>query len=216
MTARWLAMQEAADRLSISTRTLRRRVNAGELEARDGAGGRREVLVDTSATMADTVTDALSTVQGAAGAAVTAFQARADDLRDMLSGARRSARAGWGTLALVFVLASAGCVYAVQRITQADTRADMTADMLSTAAAEVVQARARADKAAAELLAAREDLAGAVVQLEAAQDAEADALTALDALTVGQAPALQIHRQPDGRGASARETTTKTATLDRE
>jgi len=169
MVGRWLSMAEAAARLEISTRTLRRRIARGELQAREGEDGRREILLDTTPTALDTLQDTVSGLQGAAGAAVTAYRQAADEWRDMLSGSRRSARAAWAVVALLLAAAGAGGMYAADRLGRADMAADNLRDTLSAQADQLAEARARADRTAAELVAAREAAVRAETRLELAE-----------------------------------------------
>lgn len=70
MSTRWMSMADAASELQISTRTLQRRIQAGELQTRTDAG-RRLVAVDVADnrdnvadTLADNVADMADTAAG--------------------------------------------------------------------------------------------------------------------------------------------------------
>lgn len=140
MSTRWMSMAEAASELQISTRTLQRRIQAGELQTRTDAG-RRLVAVDVADnrdnvadTVADTVADMAdtSTIQTAQhqAAALTIMadrvssmaNARLDELHQDVQAARRSARAGWTLAAAGFAVAALVGLWSVRAVGDANAR----------------------------------------------------------------------------------------------
>lgn len=135
---RWLTVDEAATRLAVSTRTVWRRIGRGQYETRVGAGGRREVLVTPPATSADVLRDSLAAVReqaeahlAVAGGAVAVSRELADHLRGEVRGARRSARAAWGLVALLVLGAAAGGTWGMRAFGLAEAQAQVLVGRLA-------------------------------------------------------------------------------------
>ena len=158
MSTRWMSMADAASELKISTRTLQRRIQAGELQTKTDAG-RGLVAVELSHnrdnvadTMADTVADMAdtnaSTMQTAALAVmadrVTSMAtARLDELHQDVQHARRSARAGWSLAAAGFALAALVGLWSVRAVGDANARQAAADAARSILAAQADTERAR-------------------------------------------------------------------------
>lgn len=195
----WANTDEAAMRLGVSERTIRRRAKSGQLPTRVW-GGRRQVRLDppdVSDTMTDTpdaVTDEqaaqggqpghrhLSGTVSGTGAAELAMltreviELRTTETRRELTRARRWAGFGLTAAAALVIVGAAGGVYAVRAIEQAHAAAGIaeaqaTAAELTRAAEADLRAaeRARADRLADELIDAQAAARAAEAQLHAAQ-----------------------------------------------
>jgi len=110
MSATWLTIKAAAERLKVSERTVWRRLRAGELETRKTPDGVREVAIESPLTPADNLSDALSVVeqQGerqiqVAGAAVGQARELSKHLTDELHRTRRTARVAWSIAAVLTI-----------------------------------------------------------------------------------------------------------------
>jgi len=177
MAERWTTVAEAAKRLNVSTRTVERRINAGDLESRLTPSGRREVLTDTEPTPADNWHDSLSVVTGHAQQSLSIAATTIDATRQLadahaveLRRARRIGLAAWLTVAALALAILAGGGWTVRHLTA--TEADLTATT-----SDLTAERTRAEKLTT-------DLADTTGQLEAAHadrrkaDAKAEDLQA--------------------------------------
>ena len=198
----WLSVEAAAIRLGISSRSIARRVQSGQLESRVDANGRRSVLVTVpaaaSASSAKTaaepqvipaeVTAALSAVdqtaqetgqtraivQQAMSVVIRSHEETVYAAREDAFSARRSMRRAWAAVALLFIAAAATVGIVTHNLTAATDR--------------VHQADQRADKAerlarnvAVQRDQLQEELTQAKVQTASAQGQLRGQLTAITA-----------------------------------
>lgn len=142
MSTRWMSMADAASELQISTRTLQRRIQAGELQTKTDAGRRlvavdvadnrdnvADTMADNVADMADTAAITMQTAQGQAAALTVMADrvssmatARLDELHQDVQAARRSARAGWTLAAAGFAVAALVGLWSVRAVGDANAR----------------------------------------------------------------------------------------------
>ena len=154
----WLSVEAAAIRLGISSRSIARRVQSGQLESRVDANGRRSVLVtvpaaaSTAAKVAPEpqvipaeVTAALSAVdqtaqetgqtraivQQAMSVVIRSHEETVYAAREDAFSARRSMRRAWAAVALLFIAAAATVGIVTHNLTEATDlvhQADQRAD----------------------------------------------------------------------------------------
>ncbi len=154
MAQLWTTIDTAAKRLSVTTRTIRRRIAAGELHARSTPDGkRREVLVDVTPDALDIAVDTVSALEKQSDrqiqiASVTITQAQ-EETKRWRGSARR-----WSAAAVALLAALAGGTWLL-----ATERAQATAmeAQLSTKATDLQATRRRAETAAVDLHQARAD-----------------------------------------------------------
>lgn len=187
----WASTTEAATRLGVSERTIRRRAKDGQLPSRLW-GGRRQVRLDPPDAATDTPDaepDNQATEGGQLGqrqktgtdAAELAMlvrgviERRDADTRQELRRARRWAGFGVATAAALVIAAAIGAVWAVQAIERAATaagvaeaRAEATEATRAAEAALATAERERAERLADELIDARADARAAEAMIHAA------------------------------------------------
>jgi len=157
--------------LGVSTRTIGRRIRAGELPSRLTDTGVREVLADTTPTDDANHADTLAVVQDqaerglrAAGAALTIAGRLADDRQDDLKAARRGARLGWAIVGILTAIGAVALWWATGTITNQQGMLALAAGNTDHLAARLVEREihladvgARADSLAEKLTAAEAD-----------------------------------------------------------
>jgi len=182
---KWVSPAEAASILGVSERTIRKRVARGEYEARDAAGGRREVLVEVPERSEDVRNVFRAADQAAdrqiqiASAAVGLAESHAETYRRDLKAAKWSARLAWLVVAALVSASSWGLWRVTRTITTQEGElktatgrladavaigADLRRELLRTTA-EATAAGEKAQEAASGLVAAERRLADARVQL---------------------------------------------------
>lgn len=108
MSQTWHTLREAAELLGCSTRTVRRRIDAGELQTRLASSGQREVLIDPMTASRDTDTpdtsraDTALTLVTATGA-MDLHRQRADELLSDVHRVRRFGYLAWSVAAALTV-----------------------------------------------------------------------------------------------------------------
>ena len=160
MGERWTTIADAASRLGISTKTVRRRVKAGELPSRKTDSGHVEVNVDIERTAGDNYVDSLSMLAEqserqlqAAGVAIEATRHLADAHKSELQRVRRGARIAWAAVWIGVVTAGV----AVWHITQQSGLLDLAEIRAGTLTKDLQTTEARAHELQEDLHASRHE-----------------------------------------------------------
>jgi len=130
MNGRWVLLREAAAILGVSLRTIQRKIKSGELEARDGRGG-REILLNTPTTGDEITRETLSLLEqqnerGIQIAATATGLAReqAQNYQLELQAARRSGRWAWSLVAVFLVAGGAAAWFVNGTLTRQSAQID--------------------------------------------------------------------------------------------
>ena len=121
MAEAWHTLREAGELLGCSTRTIRRRIEAKQLQTRMGSDGRREVLIDPMTPVPDadrvTASRADTSLTVVTAQMVERIEHRAD--REVRR-ARRWGLAGWSIAAVLLIGVAVACWYVAEAITGRD------------------------------------------------------------------------------------------------
>lgn len=188
----WLSVEEAAERLKVSVRTIWRRIQQGAIPTRTTDEGRRLVQIDTPLTEHDIHADTVSVLREqadkqlqVAGAALGQARELSEHLTGELKSAKRSARWAWALLLVLILAGSGGLWWATRAIMGLEGRLSV----------ERLQGQAKADRLSDRLSGAEKRLSEAQGQLvdvrQAVQEQRDHAEALTDTLTVAQG---EIHR----------------------
>ena len=125
----WTSIQDAAERLGVSTRTVERRAKAGDLASRLTPSGRREVRIDTEPTPADNWSDSLSVLANQSERQLQIAASTVDATRQLsaayqgeLKRARRVGLVAWLTVAALVAAIGAGTWWTARTLTATEGR----------------------------------------------------------------------------------------------
>ncbi len=124
MALRWLTLPQAAARLGISVRTLQRRIARGKVTSRRGLDGRRDVAIEVSDDLSDSVPDGFGPISPQERAAWVALK-QADHIaetydrqlsatRGEVLAARRVSRLAWALAGTCLVVVGLVVAWAVR------------------------------------------------------------------------------------------------------
>jgi hypothetical protein len=196
----WLSVEAAALRLGISSRSIARRIQSGQLESRVDANGRRSVLVCLPAPDVSQRVDPQPLKDVPIEGVVTAGQARDlaqqamtlvirshDDTvlaaRAEMFAAQRSTRRAWAAVA---ILVTHNLTAASALVKQAEARADQAQAQASTLAAERDQLRDQMVQAKVKEAQAQGQLAGMTIVVKTPTTAPASPVQRIASVLFGE------------------------------
>lgn len=196
MSQQWVPPDKAAELIGVSERAVWKRVEAGEMDSRTTADGRREILIGDRPTAVDDIATALADLreQSDDGTYVTAVatetKQRLGHAHSLeLHRAQRLGLAGWLGVWCLLIAGAIAARYVSEALTERDSviAADMT--RIKELRSDLSGARADAERIRSELVvelsAVRRELADARTQARLAEilraDREASAQKALQA-----------------------------------
>jgi len=206
----WLSVEAAALRLGISSRSIARRIQSGQLESRVDANGRRSVLVCLPAPDVSQPAETQPLKDVPIEGVVTAGQARDlaqqamtlvirshDDTvlaaRAEMFAARRSTRRAWAAVAILVIGASVTVGIVTHNLTaasalvrQAEARADQAQAQASALAAERDQLRDQIVQAKVKEAQAQGQLAGMTIVVKTPTTAPASPMQRFASVLFGE------------------------------
>ena len=173
MSGRWVTLREAAAILGVSLRTIQRKIKTGEVEAREGRGG-REVLLNTPATGDEITRETLSLLEqqnerGIQIAATATGLAReqAQNYQLELQAARRGGRWAWCVIGVFLVAGGAGAWFINGALTRQETEIEATQRRADGLKGELEGARTSLSRREAEMEKLRSEIAAATAEVKA-------------------------------------------------